>query len=114
MALPPAKMPPARDWADAEEPETKTLCPACQGSKVRKCVVCRGCGKSELVPVEGDGNLRNRGVYRWVLCEPCKGNGCFTCGVCKGQGMVSISHASDWRRQHPNVAWNVVLPTRDD
>jgi DnaJ-class molecular chaperone len=68
MPFPAAIIPEGND-----EEETKTLCPA-----------CRGCGKSELVPIAPS-------TYRWVRCE-----------FCKGEGTVPISAASGFRRRVPS------------
>jgi len=77
---------------DGNEDETKTICPACNGVKQRKCWFCRGSGKKELVPV-------NARMYRWIACDPCKGEGGFPCGLCRGQGMVTATRASGFRKK---------------
>lgn len=77
---------------DGEEPETKTICPACTGMKVRCCAFCKGCGKKELEPA-------GPRLYRWVACDSCKGEGAFPCNLCQGQGMVTASRASGFRKR---------------
>lgn len=55
----------------SEEPETKTICPACRGS-----------GKKWLVPV-------GPSTYRFIII----------CDLCDGNGMCTASKASGFRRR---------------